>query len=91
MLYVCLKICTKDKLEKITVVNLTSRKWSKAALAGDLNLDFNVQEGEIFVKALRVEDLELRTNPKHYIARARSTIDDIFSNETVKTCVYRST
>ena len=35
--------------------------------------DFNTQEGD-FLKALRVENLELRTVPKHYMTRGHTTI-----------------
>ena len=64
VLYASPKINAKDKLEEITDV-ICIKKGSKTVLAGNLNFDFNTQEGEDFVKVLKVEDLELRTNPKH--------------------------
>ena len=44
------------------------QKGSKTVLQGNFNLDFTTQE-EDFVKSLRVEALELRTNPKYYATR----------------------
>ena len=41
------------------------RKRKKATLAGYFNFDFNTQEGENFIKALRFQDFELRTNPEY--------------------------
>ena len=68
-----LKLVQKASQEK----QLKLYAWKKEAklyyiihtIAGDFNLNFNMQEGEDFVKALRVKDLELRTNPKHYMTR----------------------
>ena len=47
-----------------------------------------MQDGEDFVKALRVEELELRNNPKHHPTRGRTVNDGIFSNKTIKTISY---
>ena len=55
--YASPKIGTKDKLEKIIGI-ICIEKGSITVLASYLNLDFNTQEGEDFVKALKVEDLE---------------------------------
>ena len=46
------------------------------------SLDFIAQED--FVKALKVDDLKPRTNPKHYITNGCTTIDGMFSNKTIK-------
>ena len=43
------------------------------------------------MKALRVEDLEIRANAKHYMTGGRTTVDDIFSNKPIKTSEYMST
>ena len=59
LLYSSPKVSSKAKLEKITDV-ICIEKGSKIVL--DFNLDFNTPEGEYFVKALRVEDLGLRSN-----------------------------
>ena len=61
MLYACTKISTKDKLEKITAV-ICFEKGSKTVITCDFNLDFNTQDREDFVKALRVENIKLGTN-----------------------------
>ena len=40
---------------------------------------------------LRVDDLELKTNPKHSTTRGRTTVDGTFRNKTAKTGVYMTT
>ena len=79
MLYASWKISTKDTSEKITDV-ICLEKGSKTKLTGDFNFDFNIEDCENFVKALRVEDLKFRTNPKYYTIRGCTTINGTFSN-----------
>ena len=83
------KFVQKTNYKKITDV-IRIVKGSKTVLEGDFNLDVNTQEGEDFVKALRIENIELRTNLKHYTTRGSTTIGSIFSNKTVKTSLCKS-
>ena len=77
------KVSTRHKLEKITDC-ICTEKGSQTVQASDFNLNFNAQEGEDFVKALKVEDLEWRNNSKLYTTRDRTTIVSIFWNKTKK-------
>ena len=63
----------------------------KTVLMGNFNIDFNSLEGREFTEALRILDLELRTNPKHYTSRDLTTTDAIFSNKSMRTGVYMTT
>ena len=89
VLYARRKVSTRDKLEKINDVTC-NEKGSKTILADNFNHYFNTQEREDFVKVLRVEDLELRFNPKHYKARGRAIVYGILKKKILKkqACVY---
>ena len=81
-MYAIPKVNTYEKLEKIPNI-ICIENGSKFVLVGDFNHDFNEQKD--FVKALRVEDLEIKTNAKYFPTRGHTRIDDTFSNKTFET------
>ncbi|GIY57907.1 uncharacterized protein CEXT_563331 [Caerostris extrusa] len=59
----------------------------KTVLAGDLNTDMGTELGREFCKIMdEIYYMTLRNNIVQYTTRARTSIDAVFSADSVRTC-----